>query len=151
MTRTATPLRRRALARIDSQGRVAVGSQLLLCALTVVLLIGGIAGGLLAQPGLFALGTLGVALGTIATLAVPWARVGAEWAAVVPIIDILAIGALRWSDPSGGLGLLWALPAMWLASLGRAGLIASCTLIPALYWLIVALGPTSTFGFASLL
>jgi len=134
-----------------SGDRVAAGSQLLLSALTVVLLVGGITGGLFAQPGLFALGTLGIALGAIATLAVPWGRIGAGWIAVVPIVDVVAIGALRWSDPSGGLGLLWAFPAMWLASLGRAGLITSCTLIPALYWAIVALGPTPAFGFATLL
>ena len=40
---------------------------------------------------------------------------------------------------------------MWLATLGRAGLITCCVLIPALYWSLTALGPEPVFSFASFL
>ena len=40
---------------------------------------------------------------------------------------------------------------MWLATLGRAGLITCCVLIPALYWSLIAVGPEPVFSFASFL
>ena len=140
-----------AAPRADAGDRISTGTQLLLCGLVVVMLLGGLATGLFAQPSLFALGTLGIGIASIATLALPWDRIGPGWIAVVPLIDILSIGVLRWADPSGGLGLLWAFPAMWLASLGRPGLVTACTVIPGLYWVIVAWGPAPYFGFATLL
>lgn len=142
----------RAMAvRLDLRDRLAVGNQLLLCGIVAILFVSGVATGMLARPGLFALGTLGLALGGIAALAVPWVRVAAGWIAVIPIVDIFAIGILRLADPAGGLGLLWAFPAMWLASLGLWGLLTSCTVIPVSYWVIVAVGPSPSFGFATLL
>ncbi len=137
--------------RFDERDRVAVGNQLLLSGIVAVLFVAGVASGLLPRPGLFGVGTLGIALGGVAALAVPWARIPPGWIAVIPVVDILAIGALRIADPSGGIGLLWAFPAMWLASLGLIGFVTGCTVIPALDWLIVVLGPSPSFSFATLL
>lgn len=141
----------RASLRLDVRDRVAVGNQLLLCAIVAVLFVTGITTGVLERPGLFAIGTLGVTIGGIAALAVPWGRVPSGWVAAIPIVDILGIAVLRISDPAGGLGLLWAFPAMWLASLGLLGLWISCLLIPAVYWVIVAVDTSSVFSFATLL
>lgn len=154
-TRTGAALaalceRARVTLRFDPRDRIAVGNQLLLCGIVAVLFVMGVATGLLANPGLFSVGALGVALGGLAALAVPWARIAPEWIAVVPIVDVFAIGILRLADPAGGLGLLWAFPAMWLSSLGLWGLIISCTAIPASYWVVVAVSP-SVFGFTTLL
>lgn len=140
----------RSALRIGARDRVAVGSQLLLCGIVALLFVAGIATGVLERPGLFGIGALAIALGGIAALAVPWARIPAGWIAVIPVVDIVAIGILRLADPPGGLGLLWAFPAMWLATLGPIGLTTSCVVIPAIYWVIVATGPTPV-TFATLL
>lgn len=137
--------------RFEVRDRVATGNQLLLWAIVVLLLITSIATGTLPRPELFALGALGITFAALASLAVPWDEISPGWAAVVPIVDILAIALLRMSDPAAGLGLLWAFPAMWLGSLGRAGLIAGCTVIPAVYWGLVLADPSPTFTFATLL
>ncbi len=150
---TVAALRERARLslRFDDRDRLAAGSQLVLSGTVAVLFVAGVATGILARPGLFAIGALGVVLGGIAALAVPWSRVSPGWVMVIPIIDILSIGVLRLADPERGLGLLWAFPAMWLATIGTIGFVVACTAIPALYWVIVALGPSPTFSFATLL
>lgn len=137
--------------RFALRDRTAAGNQLLLCGIVVVMFVVGLATGVLPRAELFALGVLIVAIGTIAALAVPWARIPAGWIAVIPFVDIIAIAMLRNADPAGGLGLLWVFPAMWLASLGRAGLITSCVVIPALYWSLLVFGPAPVFTFATLL
>ena len=103
--------KRRMSSRFDLRDRVAAGNQLLLSAIVAVVFVVGVVTDALARPGLFALGLLGIVLGAIAALAVPWTRVSAGWIAVVPLADVLAIGVLRMSDPTGGLGLLSAFPA----------------------------------------
>lgn len=141
----------RASFRFELRDRVAAGNQLLLCGIVAVLFIGGLALGSLTQPGLFAIGALVIAIGAIATLSVPWTQVPAGWVAVVPILDIAAITVLRVAEPTSGVGLLWAFPAMWLASLGRWGLVTGCALITALYWFVVALTPSASFSFSTVL
>ncbi|WP_292676035.1 MULTISPECIES: HAMP domain-containing sensor histidine kinase [unclassified Microbacterium] len=147
----ARRMMRRGILRADPRDRVTAGSQLLLSGTVVLLFMIGLSLGTLPDAGLFALGTLGLIVCAIATMSVPWERLRPEWIAVVPIADIAAIALLRVSDPAGGLGLLWALPAMWLATLGRAGLIFSCIAIPATYWATVGFGPASHWGFTTLL
>lgn len=51
-----------AAPRADAGDRISTGTQLLLCGLVVVMLLGGLATGLFAQPSLFALGTLGIGI-----------------------------------------------------------------------------------------
>ena len=66
---SATPrTRRRTTLRFDLRDRVAVGNQLLLCGIVVVLFVGGILAGVLSSPGVFAIGTLLIAVATIASL-----------------------------------------------------------------------------------
>ncbi|WP_454119164.1 hypothetical protein [Microbacterium lacticum] len=67
--------------RFSPRERTAVGNQLLLCGIVVVMFVVGLATGALPRAELFALGVLIVAIGTIAALAVPWARTTAGWIA----------------------------------------------------------------------
>lgn len=141
----------RASFRLELRDRVAAGNQLLLCGIIVVLFTGGLALGSLTRPGLFAIGALVIAIGAIVALSVPWSQVPPGWVALVPVVDIAAITVLRVAEPTSGVGLLWAFPAMWLASLGRWGLVTGCALIPTLYWVVVALTPSASFSFSTLL
>ena len=106
----------RASFRLELRDRVAAGNQLLLCGIVVVLFTGGLALGSLTRPGLFAIGALVIAIGAIVALSVPWSQVPPGWVALVPVVDIAAITVLRVAEPTSGVGLLWAFPAMWLAS-----------------------------------
>lgn len=128
----------RADAGFDLRDRVASNNQLLLCAIVGALFIVGFATQSLRSPALFGLGALIVVAGAAASLAVPWTRIAPAWVAVIPIVDIGAITVLRASDPSAGLGLLWAFPIMWLSSLGRWGFIVSSVLVTSIYWTGVA-------------
>lgn len=148
--RAASTALARAL-RFDVRHRVAIGNQLLLWAIVAALVVAGIAAGSLPRPEFYAFGALGVTLGVLATLAVPWNEIAPIWVVLVPIVDIVSIALLRVADPTSGIGLLWAFPAMWLASLGLTGLLTSCLLIPAVYWGLIAIGPSPGFSFATVL
>lgn len=137
--------------RFDLRDRVAVSNQLLLCGIIAVLFLAGIITRSLASPTLFGLAALTVAAGGVAALAVPWTRISVAWVVAIPLADIFAIALLRYSDPAAGFGLMWAFPAVWMATLGRASLITACTLIPALYWGLTAADPRSPVTSATLL
>lgn len=122
---------------IDLRDRVAANNQLLLCAIVGALFIVGFFTESLRNPALFGLGVLIVVAGAAASLAVPWTRVAPAWVVVIPLVDIGAIAILRASDPSAGLGLLWAFPMMWLSSLGRWPFIVSSALVTGIYWVVV--------------
>jgi signal transduction histidine kinase len=72
---------------------------------------------------------------TGAAALVPWSRVHHNWAALLPLADILAIIALREGNPSLGSGLLLAFPVIWLAShYGFSGAVAGVSLSIGLLW-----------------
>lgn len=72
-------------------------------------------------------------------LVVPWGAVPIWGSMVLPLIDIVAIGLLRESAPSAGLGTLWMLPAIWLSSqFAFRGLVVSLGAIVGLQvWLVI--------------
>ncbi len=72
-------------------------------------------------------------------LVVPWSLVPHWWSMALPLIDIVAIGLLRESAPSAGLGTLWMLPAIWLPSqFAFRGLLVSLAAILGIQiWLVV--------------
>lgn len=130
--------RRPSGATIDLRDRVAANNQLLLTAIVGALFVVGFATQSLRNPELFGLGALIIVVGAGASLAVPWTRIAPAWVAIIPLVDIGAIALLRASDPSGGLGLLWAFPVLWLSSLGRGAFLLSSVLVTAVYWVVVA-------------
>lgn len=137
--------------RFDLRDRVAVINQLLLCAVIAVLFLAGIITNSLPSPTLFGIAALAIAAGGVAALAVPWTRIPAGWVVVIPLVDIFAIAVLRYADPAAGFGLMWAFPAVWMATLGRVSLIIACTVIPALYWGLIASDARSPVTSATLL
>ena len=59
-----------------------------------------------------------VVIATVLSLTVPWRRFSAEWAVVVPVISLLAIGLLRLGTGSSAspFVVLTLLPFVWIAS-----------------------------------
>ena len=134
-----------------SRGRAAVLNQLLLAA--IVLLVAGFAllTGEDERRTAFLFGALTVLAGAAATLMVPWGRIARGWVLVIPLADIAGIALLRWAEPNGGLGLLWAFPAMWLAALGAVAFALQLVLITAVYWMLVAAAPTQGWTYTTFL
>lgn len=135
----------------ELRDRVAANNQLVLCAVVGVLFVVGIATGSLADGGLFGVAVLLVVLGGVAALAVPWSRLPPAAVAVIPVVDIVAITLLRISDPAAAFGLLWVFPAMWLSTLGRLGFAVAALGIPAVYWVVLATGSSSSGTYAVVL
>jgi len=134
-----------------SRGRSAVLNQLLLC--VIVLIVTGLSvlvGGVVDRT-LFLCGALAVFAGGALTILVPWTRIARGWVLLVPLLDIVAIAALRRAEPIGGLGLLWTFPAIWLAALGLFGYVLQFILITWLYWAVGALAPTQGWAYTVVL
>ncbi len=93
-----------------------------------------------------------MAIATVAAVVVPWSRLPV-WAAVaIPLLDVSAIMLLRMSSSTAGYGILWVLPAMWVAwSFGMFGAIAGSILIAGVYWISLALGTGAIAASALLL
>ena len=52
---------------------------------------------------------------TGAAAIVPWDRVNRNWRIVLPMLNILALGAIREAEPQLGTGLMMVFPVIWLA------------------------------------
>lgn len=60
------------------------------------------------------------------TVLTPWHRLPRSVVMIVPLIDIVAVGLMRISDPAAGVGLLWVFPTLWLSSyFGLRGAVAA--------------------------
>ncbi|QAY61556.1 PAS domain-containing sensor histidine kinase [Microbacterium protaetiae] len=119
--------------------RSALLNQLMLACVVLVVTFLVLAGEFPGDVALFFAGALGVFVMTGVTLVVPWDRVAPPWLALVPAVDILAIGAMRISSTLSGFGLLWVFPAMWLAAgFGVAGIIGGTVASTGLFALAVA-------------
>ena len=95
----------------------------------------------LSSPTVFA----GVVLAFVASgvaLLVPWNRLDKRWIALLPIVDMIVIFWLRLGLPEIGVGVLWALPVIWLATyFGLSGTILSVILLLAGSWGVLLLRP----------
>jgi len=60
-----------------------------------------------------------VAVATVATFTVPWPRLPQLAMALVPLLDLAAIGLFRLNADIGGVGVLVVFPAIWLGSVFR--------------------------------
>lgn len=134
-----------------ARARTAVLNQLLLC--VIVLFIAALAlwGTGAIQRSLFLSGVLLVFAGGAVALLVPWARIAQGWVLLLPLLDIVAIALMRRSEPNGGLGLLWAFPAIWLALLGVFGYVLQLVVITGVYWTLVALEPVQSWEYTTFL
>lgn len=86
---------------------------------------------------------VGVVLAFVASgvsLLVPWNRLDKRWIALLPIADMVVIFFLRLGVPEVGLGVLWALPVIWLATyFGLPGTISSIVLLLGGSWGVLLL------------
>ena len=97
--------------------------------------------GRVSYPALLALGTGTTLFATAIAVLVPWRLLPRRLAAIIPAIDILAIGLVRHASPTSGLGLLWAFPAMWAAwAFGLPGALLATAVISAAYWALTFSG-----------
>ncbi|MBC7724479.1 MAG: PAS domain-containing sensor histidine kinase [Burkholderiaceae bacterium] len=102
-----------------------------------VLLIAGIA--LVVSPGVFQVPAflIGLALVfglTFLALAVRWSR--SRWVVILPILDIVAIVAIRDGSPELQAGVFLVFPIIWMArNFGLVGAISSVALSTALLWM----------------
>lgn len=90
----------------------------------------------LLHPEMYALWTFSgglvlILLLTCATLAVPWPRIGRRGVALIPALDIIAIGLL-YAGNDARLGFLWVFPIAWISTYYGLG------------WLIAALCEIAT-------
>jgi signal transduction histidine kinase len=102
--------------------RAASLQQLLLMVVVMIVAILLLASGFDGDLFLFFVGALMIFALAAITVAVPWRRVPHAWLALVPLLDIVAIGIIRAATPGTGAGLMWVFPIIWLASgFGVAG------------------------------
>ncbi len=72
---------------------------------------------------------------TGASALLPWSSFPRWWTAALPVIDILAIAALRQGNPELGAGLLFVFPVIWLSSyFSLVGAVISVVGSTALLW-----------------
>lgn len=63
--------------------------------------------------------------GAVAAVLLPWDLLPRWCAALLPIVDVVAIALMRESAPLAGLGLLWTFPALWIGTVfGVRGIVA---------------------------
>jgi signal transduction histidine kinase len=95
----------------------------------------------LTLPTLFAaLGLVFVLTGVAAT--VPWDAISRHWRVILPLANILAIGAVRAAEPQLGSGLMMVFPVIWLArSFSIRAVIGGTSFAIALIWISRAITP----------
>lgn len=121
-----------------TRDRAAMMNQLMLAGTAVLLTALVAVGAFPGDRGEFIAGVVLILAGSALALLVPWNRVPLVWMAIIPVLDIVAIGVLRISSPGTGVGVLWVFPAMWLSGsfgpLGFGAVAAACVVM-----LVVAL------------
>lgn len=127
--------------------QVLLGSVVLLATVLVVLF------DMVDSGVMLMLGVTLVFLATGAAFVLPWNRFPALALIVLPLVDIAAITLMRGAAPAASLGLMWAFPAIWIASaFGGWGAILGVTLIAGAFWTQILFDPAqamtpSTFLF----
>ncbi|MDD7962431.1 ATP-binding protein [Microbacterium thalli] len=135
------------------RARSAMLNQIVITSVVLIVALVGLAVGLQGDSGLFFLAVAGVFVLTGVAIVVPWASIPPLWVAAIPIGDIIAIGLMRTAEPTGGFGLLWVFPVIWLASgFGTAGWIGGIVLSLAAYATVdlITRSAPSSFGFVLL-
>ena len=143
---------RRARKRDDTSDRSILLNQTLLSGVGLVAMGVAILIGQVVDSTTFVFGATLLFSATAAAILVPWHRLPFWVVAVLPVADIVALALLRYSAPNGGIGLLWAFPAMWIgAAFGVVGVVGGTLLVSALFWLTMAIDPTQEFTVTTVL
>ncbi len=96
--------------------RSIVANQMLLAAAAFIGILVSISVEHVIDPSRFLAGAALLFAGAISAVLLPWDRVPQVWAALLPIVDVVAIALMRESAPLAGLGLLWTFPALWIGT-----------------------------------
>ncbi|MDQ1077156.1 two-component system phosphate regulon sensor histidine kinase PhoR [Microbacterium testaceum] len=105
--------------------RSILSNQALLLAATLLLVVSSSVLGQVRDVGLFTVCVTVIFGGAILAILAPWRSLPSWALGLVPVIDMIAIAALRESAPLAGVGLLWAFPAIWIGStFGVGGVVA---------------------------
>lgn len=132
------------------RARTTATLQLSLAAVVLVYVVIAVPWGYAGDLGLFWLGAIVVLGAGGVALLVPWARVSAWWIMAVPIIDLLGIVLLRQSLPSGGFGVLFFIPAIWLAIyFGVGGYLVGIIVAPAVLVTTAIVDPRQEVGYVT--
>jgi two-component system, OmpR family, phosphate regulon sensor histidine kinase PhoR len=143
---------RRARVEDTTRDRTILINQTLLAGATLVAVLFALALSQVIRPTSFVIGLALVYTAAAAAVLVPWRRLPSGIGGILPAIDIIAIGFLRESAPSAGLGLLWAFPAMWLGStFGIPGVIGSTGAVSIILFTLTAADPTQAFSASTVL
>jgi signal transduction histidine kinase len=125
-------------SRDPSRERTVILNQLLLGLVVLFASALVLASGEYRDPAALVLGVATVFLSSVAAVIVRWDRLPVGAAATVPVIDAFAILFLQVAHPTGGLGLLWVFPVLWVAlTYGPALTTALVAGVSALYWLLL--------------
>ena len=109
--------------------QVLLGSVVVLAAVLVIL-FDAVADGIQ-----LILGVTIVFIATGAAFVLPWNRFPSLAMLILPLADIAAIVLMRGASPSAALGLMWAFPAVWIASaFGGWGAVLGSAVISVAYW-----------------
>lgn len=109
--------------------QVLLGSVVVLAAVLVIL-FDAVADGIQ-----LILGVTIVFIATGAAFVLPWNRFPSLAMLILPLADIAAIALMRGASPSAALGLMWAFPAVWIASaFGGWGAVLGSGVISLAYW-----------------
>jgi two-component system, OmpR family, phosphate regulon sensor histidine kinase PhoR len=115
---------RRALVDDSTRDRTILLTQVLLVAVTLVAALAALLLQQVTRPSSFVVGAAIVFAAAAFAIVLPWRRLPLWAGGVLPVLDIIAVGFLRESAPTAGLGLLWTFPAMWIgATFGVLGVI----------------------------
>lgn len=132
------------------RARTTATLQLSLAAVVLVYVVIAVPWGYAGDLGLFWLGAIVVLGAGGVALLVPWARVSAWWIMAVPIIDLLGIALLRQSLPSGGFGVLFFIPAIWLAIyFGIGGYLVGVIVAPTVLVTTAIVDPRQEVGYVT--
>ncbi|MET3467908.1 HAMP domain-containing sensor histidine kinase [Microbacterium sp. 1262] len=132
------------------RARSAMLNQIVTTSVVLVVAIAGLMVGFRGDTALFFLAVTAVFVLTGASIIVPWGHLPPLWLALIPLGDIVAIGVMRVAEPTGGFGLLWVFPVIWLAAgFGAAGWLGGILLALAAYGVTDAVirSSPSSFGF----
>lgn len=136
----------------STRDRTVLINQLALTAVAVIAILFALGLGQVTKPQIFISGAALIFIGAGAAVLVPWKMLHYAVSGILPVLDIFAVAMLRDAAPTAGLGLLWAFPAMWIASVfGVIGVIGAFVSISTMFWLMVGLDPTQPVSASTIL
>lgn len=143
---------RRARVQDSTRDRTVLINQILLAGVTLIAVLFALGLNQVTQPTSFLVGVVLIFGAAAAAVLIPWRQVPTWVSGILPVADIVAIGFLRESAPTSGVGLLWAFPAMWIgATFGIPGVVLGSVGISLSLWILTAIDPAQTLSASTVL